>query len=93
MDSLNGHRHTAVRAVIEAAGCHLRYLPASSTDFNPIELAFAKLKTHLRGVGARAFDPLVTAIGTGLARITTDDIGGSYRHCGCFLPEPATQPS
>lgn len=74
-------------------GGRLRYLPAYSPDFNPIELAFAKLKTHLRGVAARAFDGLVDAIGTGFDRITTADIAGYYRHCGFPLPTPTEQPS
>lgn len=93
MDNLNVHRNADVRAAIEAAGCQLVYLPAYSPDFNPIELAFAKLTTHLRAVAARAFDPLVDAIGIGLTRITTTDIDGYCRHCGFALPEPATQPS
>lgn len=93
MDTRSVHRHQDVRAVIEAAGCHLVYLPASSPDFNPIEQAFAKLKAYLRAVGARAFDPLVDAIGDGLARITTGDIAGFYRHGGFALPRPDEQRS
>lgn len=86
LDNLSVHKNLAARLAIEAAGCHLHFLPASSPDFNPIELAFSKLKTHLRGVAARAFDPLVDAIGTGLSAITTHDIAGYYRHCGYDLP-------
>ena len=93
LDNLNVHRHPEVRTAATAAGCHLRYLPAYSPDFNPIELAFAQLKAHLRGGAARAFEPLVTAIGEGFAQITSDDIAGYYRHCGFPLPPPATQPS
>lgn len=93
MDNLNVHRHADVRAVIERAGCHLIYLPAYSPDFNPIEQAFAKLKAHLRRVGARAFDLLVDAIGDGLSAITAEDIAGFYRHCGFDLPQPGEQPS
>ncbi len=93
LDNLSVHRNADVRPAIEAAGCHLRYLPAYSPDFNPIELAFAKLKTHLRGVAARSFDPVLAAIGTGLARITTTDIRGYYGHCGFPLPKPDGQPS
>lgn len=93
LDNLNVHRNAAVRAAVEAAGCHLRYLPAYSPDFNPIELAFAKLKTYLRGAAARTFDTLVGAIGVGLDQITTTDIAGYYRHCGFALPASETQPS
>jgi hypothetical protein len=93
LDNLSVHRHAAVRAVLAAAGCHVCYLPAYSPDFNPIELAFAKLKSHLRTVGARAFEPLVAAIGDGLATITTGDIAGFYGHCGFTLPRQDEQPS
>jgi hypothetical protein len=92
LDNLNVHRNADVRSAIEAAGGHLVYLPAYSPDFNPIELAFAKLKAYLRAVAARAFDPLMAAIGDGLARISARDIAGYYRHCGFALPIPDEQP-
>jgi len=85
LDNLSVHKHAGAREAIEQAGCHLRFLPPYSPDFNPIELAFAKLKTHLRGVAARAFDPLVDAIGMGLNHITRTDIASWYRHCGYAL--------
>lgn len=85
LDNLSVHKNADARAAIEAATCHVRFLPAYSPDFNPIELAFAKLKTHLRGIAAREFDPLVDAIGIGLTTITPTDIAGYYRHCGFAL--------
>ncbi len=93
LDNLSVHRTAAVRPVIEGAGCHLRYLPPYSPDCNPIELAFSKLKTYLRGVAARSFEPLLAAIGAGLDRITTSDIRGYYQHCGFSLPTSNPQPS
>ncbi len=93
LDNLSVHRNADVRPAIEAAGCHLRYLPAYSPDFTPIELAFSTLKTHLRDTAARSFAPVLTAIGTGLDRITTADIRGYYAPCGFPLPEPDEQPS
>lgn len=93
LDNLSVHRNADVRTVIEAAGCHLCYLPAYSPDFNPIELAFATLKAHLRSIGARSFAPLLDAIGEGLDRITTGNIAGFYRHGGFALPEQDQQPS
>ena len=39
-----------MRKAIRAAGAHLLILPPCSPDLNPIEQAFAKLKT-LRGLG------------------------------------------
>ena len=48
MDSLPVHKVAGVREVIEAAGAKLLYLPKYSPDLNPIEMAFSKLKAHLR---------------------------------------------
>jgi transposase len=87
LDNLSVHRNAAVRTTVEAAGCQLMYLPTYSPDFNPIELAFAKLKPHLRGVAARALAPLLDAIGVGLSDITPADCTGSYRHCDFPLPD------
>ena len=52
-----------MRALIEAAGASLLYLPPYSPDFNPIENAFAKLKALLRKAAERTVDGLWTAIG------------------------------
>ena len=53
MDNLPAHKVHGVRQAIEAAGASLRYLPPHSPDFNPIEMAFAKLKAALRAAEAR----------------------------------------
>jgi DDE superfamily endonuclease len=47
------HFPVCPRIRIEAAGASLRYLPPYSPDFNPIEMAFAKLKAALRAAEAR----------------------------------------
>ena len=44
MDNLPAHRSAAVRDAIQGAGAELRFLPPYSPDFNPIEMAFSKLK-------------------------------------------------
>ena len=53
MDNLSSHKGPAVRAMIEAAGAELRYLPPYSPDLNPNEMAFSKLKALLRKAAAR----------------------------------------
>jgi transposase len=49
--------------MMEARGAELRFLPPYSPDFNPIEMAFAKLKALLRKAAERTVDGLWTAIG------------------------------
>src|SRR3954463_6549229 len=63
MDNLSSHKGPRVRALIEAAGASLLYLPPCSPDFNPIENAFAKLKALLRKAAERTVEGLWTAIG------------------------------
>jgi transposase len=41
----------------------LLFLPPYSPDLNPIEMAFAKLKAHLRARAMRTIDELWKAIG------------------------------
>ena len=70
---------------MEARGARLLYLPAYSPDFNPIELAFGKLKAALRRAGARTREALEAAVGGALAAITPADARGFYAHCGFAL--------
>jgi transposase len=88
LDNLGAHKGDRVRELVEGAGCRLLFLPPYSPDFSPIEPAFAKLKARLRGEAARAFEPLLAAIGAGLAAITPADARGFSAHCGFPLPAP-----
>ena len=48
LDNLPAHQVASLAELVEARGTCLLYLPPHSTDFNPIELAFSKLRTWLR---------------------------------------------
>ncbi|MCA9858171.1 MAG: transposase [Thermomicrobiales bacterium] len=82
LDNLSVHRGAQVQALVAAAGCTLRFLPPYSPDFNPIELTFARLKTHLRATGKRTFDDVVTEIGASFTSVTAAHACAWYRHCG-----------
>jgi transposase len=43
---------------------NLRAASPYSPDLNPIEMAFSKLKAHLRRIGARTIDELWRAVGS-----------------------------
>ena len=58
MDNLPAHKVSGVHDAIEAAGANLIYLPPYSPDFNPIEMAFSKLKALLRAAAARTIPDL-----------------------------------
>ena len=82
LDNLSAHKSAAARQAIEAAGCELRFLPAYSPDFNPIELAFAKLKARLRAAAARDPARLEQATAQAIDTITPTDARAFYAHCG-----------
>lgn len=73
MDNLASHKVAGVRQAIERAGATLRYLPAYSPDFNPIEQAFAKLKAALRKAAARTLEALIEAIANALDTFTSEE--------------------
>ena len=64
MDNLASHKVAGVRRAIEAVGAILMFLPPYSPDLNPIEQAFAKLKTMLRAKALRTVDALWNALGS-----------------------------
>ncbi len=82
MDNLSAHKAKAVRALIAAVGAWLLYLPPYSPDLNPIELAWSKLKSHLRKSAARTTETLYSAIQTGLQTLSASNAQGWFKHCG-----------
>jgi transposase len=63
LDNLASHKSAKAEAVLKQRGAWFLFLPSYSPDLNPIEMAFAKLKAHLRRIGARTIDTLWKAIG------------------------------
>lgn len=62
MDNLPSHKISGVREAIEKAKARLLFLPPYSPDFNPIEMAFPKLKALLRKAAAHSIDDLWAVI-------------------------------
>jgi transposase len=86
MDNLSAHKAGPVRALLDASGFAYRYLPRYSPDFNPIEPAWAKVKTLLRKAAARTVDGLQAALGPALDTVTPQDAQGFFRHAGYVHP-------
>ena len=82
MDNLSSHKGGAVRQAIRAAGAKLFFLPAYSPDLNPIEQAFAQLKTLLRKENARTLEQTSECIGKLLDRITAKQCANYFRNAG-----------
>jgi transposase len=66
LDNLATHKNVEAEKAMRSAGCWFLFLPPYSPDLNPIEMAFSKLKAHLRRIGAhtlcnrRYLRPLLT---------------------------------
>lgn len=86
LDNLSAHKREEARTAIEAVGARLLFLPAYSPDFNPIELAFAKIKQYLRSAAERTPEGLFAATTTAIKSVSTTDAHGFYAHCGFPIP-------
>ncbi len=72
LDNLAVHKSEKAAACLKERGAWFLFLPPYSPDLNPIEMAFAKLKAHLRKAAVRTYNALWRAVG---------DI------CGLFEPQ------
>ncbi|MEZ5897635.1 MAG: IS630 family transposase [Parvularculaceae bacterium] len=63
LDNLNVHNSQRAADALRARGAWFVFLPKYSPDLNPIEMAFSKLKAHLRKAAARTYDALCSAVG------------------------------
>ena len=63
LDNLRAHKSPVAEKTILARGAWILFLPPYSPDLNPIEMAFAKLKAHLRKRAVRNIEALWAAIG------------------------------
>jgi transposase len=82
MDNLPVHRVAGVAQAIEGAGATLIYLPKYSPDLNPIELAFSKLKAHLRKAAEHTISRLWRRIGRAVTDFTAQECSNYFRHAG-----------
>ncbi len=82
LDNLPAHKGAAIQAAVEACGARLQFLPPYSPDFNPIENAFAKLKTLLRKAAERTVEGLWTAVGNLLDAFTPSECANYFAAAG-----------
>lgn len=82
LDNLGAHKDHRVRAAIEARGAKLVFQPPYSPDKNPIELAWAWLKSFLRTAGARTLEAVDIAIAFAMDMVDENFARAWFRHCG-----------
>ena len=86
MDNLSSHKARCVVEAIEAVGAEVWYLPPYSPDFNPIEMAFSKLKALLRKAAARTITELWEVIADCLDQLKLDECRNYFAAAG-YDPE------
>jgi transposase len=86
MDNLGSHKRQAIRRLIRTAGAKLFFLPPYSPDLNPIEQAFAKLKTLLRKADERTIEATCRRIGSLLDCFTASECANYLKNSGYASP-------
>ena len=74
--SIENKKIKELKKAIEKAEAKVIYLPAYSTDFNPIEMIWSKIKPLLRKWKARSNHLLYETIREAFQLITVNDISG-----------------
>ena len=82
LDNLPAHKSQAAEQAIRERGAWLMFLPPYSPDLNPIEMAFAKLKAHLRALAMRTIDELWKAIGQICDLFTSEECANYFKAAG-----------
>ncbi|KKN80167.1 hypothetical protein LCGC14_0332490 [marine sediment metagenome] len=82
MDNLPAHKVAGVKEAIEEAGATLRFLPPYSPDFNPIEMAFSKIKAFLRKLAKRSIPDLWNAVTLALDIFEPEEFENLFAHTG-----------
>ena len=82
MDNLSSHKVKGVVDAIESVEAKVLYLPPYSPDFNPIEMAFSKLKQLIRSAKQRTIDALWNTCGNILDNFTESEFRNYFKHAG-----------
>lgn len=83
LDNLPTHKCAEAAKIMQDAGCWFLFLPPYSPDLNPIEMAFSKLKAHLRRIGARNFTDMFNALSEICDLYTVDECRNYFKAAGC----------
>ena len=81
-DNLSSHKSAVAQAFLKAQGNWLLFLPPYSPDLNPIEMAFSKLKAHLRRMKARTFDTLFESVAEACELFPQQECQNCFRAAG-----------
>jgi transposase len=87
MDNASAHKVVGALQPIYDKGAGVLFLPPYSPDFNPIELAWSKIKSILRALKSRTHETLQSALCFAINSITPEDIRNWFVHDGYFFTQ------
>lgn len=82
LDNLSSHKSPKAAEMLRDIGAWFLPLPPYSPDLNPIEMAFAKLKTLIRKAAARTYDSLWQTVGHVCDLFTEQECYNYFRAAG-----------
>ncbi len=86
LDNLSSNKSPAATRIMRDIGCWFLPLPPYSSDLDPIEMTFAKLKTLLRKAAARTYEKLWKTVGA-VCDLFTEDECLNYFIVARYKPE------
>lgn len=85
MDNMKSHHAKAVKNLLDSSGVRYIYLPPYSSDLNPIEKLWSKVKVFLLKFKVRTLDTLPNAIQHAFQTVSPSNCSGWFRSCGYSL--------
>jgi transposase len=85
MDNVAFHRSASIRAICEAYGHKLLFLPPYTPFLNPIENLFSKWKQLVKRGTPESPEMLLELIYSAASEITSDDCEGFYHHLRSYF--------
>lgn len=82
LDNLSTHKSSRAAEILRQRQSWFLFLSPYGPDLNPIEQAFSKLRAHLRRIGARTYDNLITAISDVCGLFDPTDCWNFFRAAG-----------
>ncbi|MCL2006269.1 MAG: transposase [Planctomycetaceae bacterium] len=81
-DNLSSHKVAGVKVAIERVGAKVVFLPPYSSDLNPIEQVFSKLKTMLHKLKLRTMEAPWQRLGELCDVFLHDECKNYFKHAG-----------
>ncbi len=84
LDNCSSHKNADVINLLKENNVKFLFLSPYSPEYNPIELAWSKIKNFIKSMKPRCNFHLGLAIYSAIESVSLDDINGYFRHVNNF---------